>query len=225
MIDLDAIRKQAQQDLLLTCPQGNVNSMLWEHAERVFECALLMSHLPELSNRVIDRDVLAITAFYHDAGWKVQLNEGSIKLGEVMGNILSPIHRTLGAKLVLEQLQGLADKSTLKAAAECISILSDHDMDNLHSQIVAEADHLDEFNILNASIKISKELMGGKSIEAVLDTWENQKRYRYWEKKIKDLFRFESVRQVAIARLAVLEQYIDNIRIHHRNMELRALVE
>ncbi len=225
MIKLDAIRKQAHEDLQITCPQGHARAMLWEHALRVCDCARLMTRLPELRNHVVSQDILTITALYHDVGWAVQFREGELRLDELMGCVSSPIQRTLGATYMLEQLQGLADKKTLEASAECIRVLSDHDIEDLHAQIVAEADHLDEFSVLTACTNVARELIGGKSIEAVLATWDNQKRYGYWVKKIKDSFRFESIRNVAKARLTLLEEHINHIRNHHHNLDLQALLE
>ncbi len=220
MIDLDAVQKQAQEDLLLTCPQGRTHPMLWDHSLRVFKSARLVARFPEVDNRSVDDDVLSIVSLYHDSGWAVQHRDREVAIDEVLDDITSSIQRTVGASFMVNQLAGLVNKSTLEHAAECIRVLSDHDIAPIEAQIVAEANHLDEFHVFSTCSKVCRQLLNGKSIDSVIETWDNQMLYGYWSAKIKDSFRFGNVREIASARLQILEGHIQNIKRHNGNEDL-----
>jgi HD superfamily phosphodiesterase len=225
MVKLDAIRKQAQQDLVLTCPEGRRHTMLWDHSSRVCDSALLIASLPEFAREEIDPNRLTVVAFYHDAGWAVQYESGDIDISAVLGTLTTPIQSTLAASFMLDRLKKLASPQILESAAECIRVLCDHDITQPCAQIVAEADHLDEFSVVTSCSKVFKQMHNGRSVDAVLDTWDNQNSYGFWTAKIKDSFRFESTRQIANARLKVLEQFIEHMRMHHKNMDVRKFLD
>ncbi|GJM26175.1 MAG: hypothetical protein DHS20C16_25900 [Phycisphaerae bacterium] len=225
MVKLDAIRKQAEQDLVLTCPEGQHRTTLWDHASRVCDSSLLIASFPEFVGKEIDPDKLTIVSLYHDAGWAVQYESGDVAINGLQSTATTAIQSTLAATFMIERLKNLASNEILESAAECIRVLSDHDITQPCAQIVAEADHLDEFNVVTSCGKVFKQILNGRSVEAVLDTWDNQNSYGFWTAKIKDSFRFDSTRQIASARLKVFEQIIEQVRMHHKNMDVRRFLE
>ena len=56
--------------------------------------------------------------------------------------------------------------------------------------------------------------------ENAIDTWRLQNEYGYWTARIKDSFRFDSVRRIAHERLAVLDSLIDSLSTHHNGEDL-----
>ncbi len=224
MVNLDAIRKQAYQDLVLICAEGKPRTLLWDHSSRVCDSALLISRLPEFARKDVDPNKLAIVALYHDAGWAVQYESGDIDINAVQGTVTTAIQCTLAATFMLEKLTKLASPEILEYAAECIRVLSDHDILQPCAQIVAEADHLDEFNVVTSCTKVFKQILSGRSVDAVIETWDNQNSYGFWTAKIKDSFRFESTRMIATSRLKVFEEFIEHMRAHHKNMDVRQLL-
>ncbi len=225
MVNLDAIRKCAEQDLTLKSPDGQTRTLLWDHSNRVCESALLIPGLAEFVGKEISRELLAIVALYHDAGWAIQYEAGDVKINAIQETVTSAIQYTQAATLMLERLDHVANKEILDQAAECIRVLGDHHITHPCAQIVAEADHLDEFSIVTLCSKVFKQVFDGRSVNAVIETWDNQKKYKYWTAKIKDSFRFGSTRLIAESRLKVLERFIEDMRGHHRNIDVHNSID
>lgn len=225
MVNLDAIRKQAQQDLVLKCTEGKTRTLLWDHADRVYDSAQLIAGLPEFSGKDVDPGKLIIVALYHDAGWAVQHESGEIDINDIHATVTTAIQRTLAATFMLERLKNFAKPDVLEYSAECIRVLSDHDILQPCAQVVAEADHLDEFNVVTLCTKVFKQIITGRSVDAVIDTWDNQNKYGFWAAKINDSFRFDSTRKIACSRLKVFEQFIEKMRAHHKNMDVREFLD
>ncbi len=220
-----AIYKQAEKNLTLGGHNGQSHTLIWDHSIRVCESAMMLINIPEMVNRGADPEVLAIVALYHDAGWAVQCNAGDILLEDIFASVPTTIQFTLAASFMLEQLGELAPDRTLKEAAECIRVLGDHDIDHPCAQVVCEADHLDEFAVSALGTKVFKQVSEGRSVDAIIETSVNHHKYGFWEAKIKESFRFESTRRIAENRLKAFERLIQDMRLHHQNIDIRDAID
>jgi hypothetical protein len=55
--------------------------------------------------------------------------------------------------------------------------------------------------------------------------WRKQIDYRYWQARLKDSFRFEDVRKLAEQRLAVAEQFMNQLQQETEARDLKAMIK
>ncbi len=220
MSELDVIRARAQRDLVLVTKSGLKDVRLWEHSNRVTETALKIAKLPGIGGTSVDETVLTVVGLYHDAGWITQWADGEVTREAICSKPTSSLQRDLAAVMMEASLKELLPPKTLEFAASCIRVLSDHKIDILESQFVAEADNLDEFGALYLWRLARKHTLEGKALEAAIKTWETQKQYGYWTARINDSFRFEPVKVIAHKRLQVFDDVIQQLKAHHLGLDL-----
>lgn len=220
----EAIRERARQDLVIPTADGLQDVRLWEHSQRVLETALMIAQLPDVAALPISEEVLTAAALYHDAGWVSQFRDGDVAREAICCRLTSPVQRELSAALMETSLRDLLTENTLESASQCIRVLSDHEIDIFEAQLIAEADSLDEFGALYIWYLSRRHARDGKGIADAIETWRLQNEYGYWTARIKDSFRFDSVRQIAHERLVVLDRLIESLSAHHTGKDLRQVL-
>jgi hypothetical protein len=220
MAKLKPIWEIARRDLILDVGQGQADVFLWEHAERVTRAAERIADLPDVVRGRLDRVALTAAALYHDAGWVVQYRDGLIPRSDILARPTSDLQRELAAALLQDRLGSVLTESSRSTAADCLRQLNNHDTTLLEAQVLAEADNLDQIGVLSFWQVVRRQSNEGKGIQAVVDTWCRQKEYHFWETRIANSFRFESVRQLARCRLAHFAKFMDELAREHRGDDL-----
>ena len=104
---MDAIWQQAKADLTILTRQGELDPLLWEHAERVARSADLILGMLGAAASEVDPQAMRAAALYQDVGWVVQYEEGSIEHDALLSHPLSDLERALGAARARQCLQGI----------------------------------------------------------------------------------------------------------------------
>lgn len=224
----DAIWNRAQADLVIKTEQGGEDPILWEHSARVAKSARQIARLPEVRAATPDETAVVAAALYHDAGWIAKLQGGEIHRGEILSRLKSGVlreHREYGARMLEDALAELLPRDSLPRASEAIRSLKNSRTESIEGQVVAEADYLDELGVLSLWSSIRRGAVVGGGVEVVIDTWRRRKEYRFWEKHLKESFRFAPVRAVAEKRLEILEQFMDWLEEQHGGEDLRLALE
>lgn len=224
MTRLEAIQKKARHDLVIVSAEGKPDVRLWDHSRRVADAASLIAQLPEGGGFPVDTDALAAAALYHDAGWAVQYNEGTIPREDVGLRPTSTVQFELAAALVEESLHEVIAPAALETAAASVRALGKGEIDMFEAQLVREADNLDEFGGMFLWRMAHRHAADGTGIEAVIETWRTRQEYGYWTARLKDSFRFEAVRRLAEQRLKMLDRIVRTLQHHHTNDDLHALL-
>ena len=224
MIELEAIRKRARQDLVVATDTGLEDVHLWEHSLRVTEAAQQIARLPEVASGPVDNVVITVAGLYHDAGWVTQVTDGDTTREAIRCKPTSPLQRELGATMMEQCLAGMLPGKTLAAASACIRAIGDRDVDILEAQLIAEADNLDAFGALSLWRLARKHVIEGRGLEAAFETWETQERYGYWTARINDSFRFHAVKRIAHQRLKTFARMIGELRSEYHGEDLLAVL-
>lgn len=220
MAKLDSVWNRAERDLLLSFDNGHADVFLWEHSARVARSAEQIARFPEVRTQPINTDAVLAAALYHDAGWVNRMQDEPVCRFGILHGPRSEAHREVGALLLENRLADLLDPDTIKLASQVVRTLNDRDQKLLEGQVVAEAKNLNEIGMLSLWPIIRRGAKEGKGVQAVLDTWRRQKEYHFWTARIKESFRFESVRKLARARLARFEQFMQTLEQEHSVVDL-----
>jgi hypothetical protein len=219
-MDFDAIWKRARNDLTVTTKNGDTDLFLWEHCVRVTQVAQRIAKLPAVQSHQPDEVATVAAGLYHDAGWAVRCRAGEIERIDVL---LTPTTENLaeaGAMLMEQSLADLLSPTALERASHAIRTCIDREPDTIEAQLIAEANHLEEFGLLMLWQAIRKGMLEGKAVQAVIDTWRRRKEYQFWTARLKDSFRFKPIRDIAEQRLKTLERFMDELQIEHLGMDV-----
>ena len=210
---------------MLSTPQGEDDSFLWEHSLRVAQSALAIAAVPEIEVLHPDRQVLYAAGLYHASGWAAAVRAGKLDRGRVL---LAPLSESIaedGAAILESRLADLLPPEMLRRAARAIRAVPHRGTDLVETQIVAEARNLEEFGLLAIWPSVRKAMIEGKGVQAALDTWRRKREYHFWPARLKDAFRFDAVRQIAERRLATLESFMEELARQHTGHDIADLAK
>jgi hypothetical protein len=214
-VDFEAITKRARGDLVLSTARGTPDIFLWEHSSRVAECARHVARLPEVAAGHPDEVVVYVAGLYHDAGWAIRCRAGEIDRTEVLLTPTSEAACDLAAGLLERSLDHLLPSDTLEAAARAVRLWPTRGPSFLEAEIVAEAEHLEEFGLLPLWIAVRRGIVEGKGVQAVLESWRRKQEYQFWRSRLKDSFRFAQTRELARRRFETMEKFMADLDEQH----------
>ena len=218
--EIDAIRKRARADLIVMTDQGDSDVFLWEHSVRVAHSAQQIAKLPEVVPKDADQDALVAAALYHDAGWVIGCREGRLDRRDIL---LSPLPGSAwgqAASLLEARLAPILQASSLRRATIAVREMGKREPESIEGRILVEANNLDEFGVTALWPAIRRGFIEGKGVQAVIDTWRRKKEYQFWSARVKDSFRFPTVRKHAERRLKRLERFMRELEEQQQGLDV-----
>jgi putative nucleotidyltransferase with HDIG domain len=209
---LDPLSQRARVDLCVEVPDGPPDLVIWEHTSRVARLAEAICGLPELSSLKLDHRALTAAALYHDIGWVLECRAGEISHAELGLRPTPELYLEMAADWMETNLSDLLPAATLQTAARAVRESSDRRSDLPEAQILADADNLDQIGPLTLCLMVRKQQAEGKTLDDVLAAWQRQEEYHYWQARIKECFRFASVRKLAERRWQMLRHFMADLR-------------
>ncbi|HOA75959.1 MAG TPA: HD domain-containing protein [Phycisphaerae bacterium] len=214
---------KAQADLCLGTSSGPLDKLVWEHSTRVAKTAASIAGLPELADRAIDRRALTAAALYHDAGWVLQYRAGEAIPRDLLLRPTSEVQRELAAAWITERLAGILPARSIELASNAIRYCNDRQTNLTEAQILAEAESLEEIGPQTIVLMVRRQLADGRTLTDMLQLWQRQEEYHYWQARIKDSFRFEPVRRLATQRWQALRRFMTDLAVCTNLEDLAAL--
>jgi HD superfamily phosphodiesterase len=205
---LERAAAKARELLILRDSQNRADLWLWEHSHRVMQLAWMLAKLPELAQSPPHQDAVALAGLFHDAGWAVQARQQQLGHWQVLGRPTNDIQRELGAALLEEHARELFDGDTISLAAEAIRQCNDRYTTLIESQVLADAENLDEIGVMCLLRQFRQYQAEGRPLAQLLASWNRQREYHYWEARINDGLRFTATRELARERLNAVSLFM-----------------
>jgi hypothetical protein len=221
MSELDNVRSIAKQVLTLSTAWGGKDESLWDRAQRLVRNARHISSLPELakSGRKIDSFCLTVATYFLDSGLAMRSREakdGDFNPLEVDSQEV--LHDS--TDIVRRQLGGLLGEEKIEKINLIILESSGNFTQMSEAMILSDARNLDDMGAAGLFNEAKRYAMNGKSISDALQIWQRKIDYRYWQARLKDSFRFESVRKIAARRLTAAEYFMSQLNAENGARDL-----
>lgn len=204
---------KAEADLSLGYTHSPLDRLVWEHSVRVAKTCAAIAGLPELTDRAVDRRALMAAALYHDAGWVLQYKAGEAIPRDILLRPTNEIQREMAGAWVLDQLRDLLPERSLDIASKAIRYCNDRQTGMVEAQILAEAENLDEIGPQAICLMLRRQMADGKTLADMVQLWQRQEEYHYWQARIKDSFRFQAVRRLATERWHALRRFMTDLAV------------
>ena len=195
MSEIDIIRQIAQQVLTVTTLAGISDNWLWDRAQRLVRNAEHICRLPELTDANLAVDRFClITAAYF-------ADAGFAHYADA---------EDTGARLVL--------------AASSIIEAGDRFTEMTEAMILSDARNLDDMGSIGIFNEFRRYVIHGKGASDVLQSWKRKVDYKYWQARLKESFRFESVRTLAEQRYSATEYFMNQLEVENSARDLEELI-
>ncbi len=211
LMQIERLVPLARRLLALPLDETRQDLWLWEHSERVSRLTRAVADLPELRGQTPDTEALAVAGLFHDAGWALDVQQGRIPRWQLLTRPTNDIQRELGAAMLLEEAGHIVPGPLARLAADAIRQCNDRRTTLLEAQILAEAEALDELGTMYVLRQFRMYQGEGRPLQQIVDTWQRQKEYRYWDVRLSTGFRYAGTRELARHRLAAVDTFMSHL--------------
>jgi len=239
MSELDIVIQSAQQVLSIQTPTGRPDNSLWDRAQRVVRNLEHICRLPELleTSSQIDLFCLTAAAYFCDAGFTQLANPngsgltGTLPNGSAQDVRLSSVEalaevlntdnlRRLSTEIVTERLGSILPAPKTDKINRIIIESGNRFTNMTEAMILFDARNLNDIGTVGIFNEFRRCLIHGKAVTDVLQSWKRKIDYRYWQARLKESFRFETVRGIAARRLATAEAFMKQLSIENSARDL-----
>ncbi|MDO8303785.1 MAG: hypothetical protein Q7T18_11135 [Sedimentisphaerales bacterium] len=226
MSELDIIREIAQQVLVVPTLKGTKDNSLWDRTQRLVRNVEHICRLPEVVKleSQIDRFCLIVAAYFSDSGFAHYADaEDSLRrfvIADVSAGDLSDFSTQIVTDKLGDSLDGQKIDKINKIIVESTNRLSKMP----EAMILSDARNLDDMGAVGIFNEFRRYVSHGKGASDALQSWKRKIDYRYWDARLKESFRFESVRKLALQRFTAAEYFMNQLAVENAARDLEDLV-
>lgn len=208
MQSLERVSQVARHLLTIPLEDGHTDMWLWERAARVAHLAQAVAGIPELAEQAVDRVALGAAGLFHCAGWLPQVREGRLGRYQVLSRPTSDVLREIAAGMLQEHAAHLLPPPSARLAVEALRESNNRATRLVEAHILVEAENLDDMGMLHVLRQFRQYQAESRPVRQLVDSWQRQHEYRYWEMRINEGLRFETTRAVARGRVRSVDVFM-----------------
>ena len=203
MPELDVIRQIARQTLIAPDGSGRCDNWLWDRTQRITRNVEHICRLPELAEQAIalERSCLITAAYFCGCGLQDK-NASDINDAEVCN---------LSAQIASDKLAGILTETQVNKVSRIITESCNRFTDMTEAMILSDGRNLEDMGAVGLLHELRQHITNRKSISEVLESWKCKIEYGYWQARLKESFRYNSVRQMAEQRFGAMEHFMEQL--------------
>lgn len=222
MPEIDAVQKIAQQVLTKRSVTGTCDNWLWDRSQRVVRNVEYICQMSEISksNLAIDRFCLICATYFSDAGFLHYSDSEEITSRVVLADLNVMDLRDFSAQVVCDHLSGVLPEVKIEKVCKIITESSNKFGEMIEAKILSDARSLDDMGAVGIFNEFRRYVFHGKGVTEAINNWQRKVDYRYWEARLRESFRFESVRKIADRRFHSAEYFMQHLSIENSGKDL-----
>jgi len=226
MPEIDLVRETAQQTLKVSTLTGTDDNWLWDRSRRVVRNVEHICKLPEIAeaNLAIDRFCLACAAYFSDSGFIHYADSEDVTARVALEDLNVTDLRDFSVQVVTDKLTGKLAEGKIAKINKIILESSNKLTQMPEASILSDGRNLDDMGAVGIFNEFRRYVVQGKGVTDAIDNWQRKIDYRYWEARLKESFRFESVRRVADRRFRAAEYFMKQLRVENLAKDLEEVV-
>lgn len=217
MPEIDVIREIAKGVLVIPTLSGQTDSWLWDRAQRLLRNVEHICRLPELmeTGLAVDRFCLASAAYFVEAGFARYADSGDTFARVVLADVSESDLLDFSSQVVAEKLSGAIDGKKIDKINKIIIAAGDRFTNITEAMILADVRNLDDMGAVGIFNEFRRYVVHGKGASDALESWRKKIDYGYFQARLKESFRFESVRKLAERRLGAAEYFMNQLAVEN----------
>jgi len=220
MADIEACKKIAEEALCLPNPKGTPDRYLIDRAYRVLKLCNGIAQLNDVQRFQTDHECLALAALFRDTGFaRYAQRENTISLPP-SSELTEEDMRDFSAQVVQEKLSELLDSRQMERLCNIILESGRRDTTLIEAMILSDACNLDDMGAVGLCSEFRRSGVQGRGITEFLKSWKRKLEYDYWSARLRESFRFDSVRQIAQNRLQNAKLVMEQLEQENRAADL-----
>ena len=224
MADLSVIKEVAEQVLAIPTLKGKPDRYLIDRVARVLRHCGNIAQLPDVHSFHIDRESLNIAVFFRDAGFARYASQEDRVARMVLADLTDEDLRDFSAQMVQEKLEGVLDMAQISKVCGIIIESGKRDTCQVEAMILSDARNLDDMGAVGLFNEFRRYVFHGYGATDALASWKRKVDYDYWTARLRESFRFDSVRKIAQQRLKFAEEFMEHLKMENLAGDLEDLL-
>ena len=226
MSEIDVIREIAQQALTVNTLSGTRDNYLWDRTQRLVRNIEHICRLPEIAdtNLAVDRFCLIGATYFSDAGFARYVDAEDKSARVVLADVSVTDLRDFSTQIVTDKLTSIIAGPKIDKINKIIHESSDRFSKMTEAMILSDARNLDDMGAVGVFNEFRRYVVHGKGASDAIDSWKRKVDYRYWDARLKESFRFESVRELAARRFSAAEYFMNQLLVENAARDLEEIV-
>ena len=224
MATIGVIQEIAEQVLAVPTVKGTPDRYLIDRAHRVLRHCGGIARLSDVQRFQVDQECLNIAALFRDAGFARYANQEDRANRMVLADLTDEDLRDFSAQIIQERLFDLLNPRQMERVCSIIIESSNRNTTLIEAMILSDARNLDDMGAVGIFNEFRRYVVHGRGATESLLSWKRKIEYDYWSARLRESFRFESVRKLAERRLRTAEQFMQNLDIENRAGDLEDML-
>ena len=226
MSEMDIIREIAQQVLIVPTLTGLKDNCLWDRTQRILRNIEHICMLPKVAdeNLPIDKFCLTGAAYFSDAGFAKYADAEDIASRLVLADVNPDELRDFSTQIVTDKLAGALPGPKIDKINKIIKESGNRFTKMTEAIILSDARNLDDMGAVGIFNEFRRYCIHGKGVADVLQSWKKKLDYQYFQARLKESFRFDSVRQLAEQRYASVEYFMNQLEVENSASDLERII-
>ena len=226
MSEIDVIREIAKQALMVPTLSGTTDTWLWDKTQRLLRNVEHICRLPELtaSNLPIDRFALIAATYFCDSGFAKYADVSDTSARVVLADISPSDLHDFSTQLVTDKLSGSIQGPKIDKINKIIVESNNRFTEMTEAMVLSDARNLDDMGAVGIFNEFRRYVIHGKGATDALESWKRKIDYRYWDARLKESFRFDSVRKLASRRFSAAEYFMNQLTAENAARDLEEII-
>ena len=226
MSDIDVIRRLAREVLTRPTPGGDEDNWLWDRTQRILRNVEHICRLGELveADVPIDRFCLVTATCFADSGFSSYAEAEDVSSRLVLADVNSSDLRDFSTQIVSDKLAEALSAAKIDKVNNIIVESESRETNLTEAKILSDARNLDDMGAVGVLNEFRRNVIRGKGVSDVMESWKRKVDYRYWQARLKESFRFETVRKIAVQRFAATEYIMNQLKIENAAQDLEDIL-
>lgn len=222
MPKIDVIRQIAREVLTSPSLGEETDNWLWDRTQRILRSVEHICRLPELveADVPIDRFCLSAATCFADSGFTQYADSEDTTRRLLLADVNPTDLRDFSTQVVSEKLAETLSAAKIDKINNIIVESGNRETDLTEAKVLSDARNLDDMGAVGIYNEFRRDVIHGKGVSDIMESWKRKVDYRYWQARLKESFRFETARKIAVQRFAATEYFMNQLKIENAAQDI-----
>lgn len=224
MAEFNVIREIAEQLLIVPTLKGTPDRYLIDRAYRILRHCGNIAQLNEVRCFQIDYDCLNVAALFRDVGFARYANQEDRVARMVLADLTDADMRDFSTQLIQEKLADFLNPRQKECVCSIIMESGSRNTNLIEAMVLSDARNLEDMGATGIFNELRRYVVHGRGVTEALASWKRKIDYDYWIARLREGFRFESVRKLAQQRMQTAIQFMEQLESENKAGDLEELL-